>query len=117
MANPNRKILKSVILRRGDQVLLSVSTRKLVPGIEQGKLFPTDEISTDGNQWVPLGEHKQLYTWFEKFSIPPTVEAEVEDMDFDREFLVDPSSEEELSPPLLEKTLSELGKLLDDING
>ncbi len=115
-SHPPRKTLKTVILRRGDQVLISVSTRKLVPGIEQGKLFPTDEISSDGIDWVQLGEHKQLYAWFKKLSAPPTTDESSADEPLDKEFFTDGSGEEHLPPPLIERTLQEMSKLIDEIN-
>ena len=111
-----RKALKTVILRRGNQVLISVSTRKLVPGIEQGKLFPTDEISSDGIDWMPLGEHKQLYAWFKKLSAPPTTGESSADEPLDKEFFTDGSGEEHLPPPQIQKTLDEMSKLIDEIN-
>ena len=114
--NIPRKTLKTVILRRGDQVLISVSTRKLVPGIEQGKLLPTDEISSDGLDWVPLSEHKQLYAWFEKLSAPPATSENSADEPLDKEFFTDPSGEEHLPPPLIQRTLDEMSKLIDEIN-
>ncbi len=115
-SHPPRKTLKTVILRRGDQVLITVSTRKLVPGIERGKLFPTDEISSDGIDWVPLGEHKQLYTLFEKSSTPPTTDENSADEQLDRKFFTGASGEEHLPPPLIERTLEEMSKLIDEIN-
>ena len=114
--NPPRNTLKTVILRRGDEVLISVSTRKLVPGIEQGKLFPTDEISSDGLDWVPLSEHKQLYVWFEKLPAPPTTDGNSVDEPLDKEFFIDASGEEHLPPPLIQRTLDEMSKLIDEIN-
>ena len=111
-----RKTLKTVILRRGSQVLISVSTRKLVPGIEQGKLFPTDEISCDGIDWVALAEHKQLCAWFKNFSGPPATDDCSADEKLDKEFFAVPSGEEHLPPPLIERTLEEMSKLLDEIN-
>jgi hypothetical protein len=115
-SSPQRKTLKTVILRRGDQVLLSVSTRKLVPGIEKGKLFPTDEISSDGVDWVELGEHKQLHAWFEKSSQQPTIDEDSADDELDKKFFSDPSGEEHLPPPLIQRTLDEMSKLIDEIN-
>ncbi len=115
-SDPKRKTLKTVILRRGSQVLISVSTRKLVPGIEQGKLLPTDEISSDGIDWVALGEHKQLYAWFQKFADQPTTGDGSDDDKLDEEFLTDGSGEAHLPPPLIERTLEEMSKLLDEIN-
>ncbi|MDH5764065.1 MAG: hypothetical protein OEZ51_13920 [Nitrospinota bacterium] len=114
--SPQRKTLKNVILRRGEQVIVSVSTRKLVPGIEQGKLFPTDEISSDGIDWVELGEHKQLHAWFEKFSQLPTIDETAADEELDKEFFKDASGEEHLPPPLIQRTLDEMSKLIDEIN-
>lgn len=115
-SQPKRQNLKTVILRRGSQVLISVSTRKLVPGIEQGKLYPTDEISSDGIDWVALGEHKQLYAWFQKFPNPPTTEGGSDEDRLDPEFFTDGSGEEHIPPPLIERTLDEMSKLIDDIN-
>jgi len=115
-SNPQRKTLKTVILRRGEQVLLSVSTRKLVPGIEQGKLFPTDEISSDGLDWVELGEHKQLHAWFEKSSQLPTTDEGSIDDELEKEFFSDGSGEEHLPPPLIQRTMDEMSKLIDEIN-
>lgn len=114
--NPQRKTLKTVILRRGEQVLISVPTRKLVPGIEQGKLFPTDEISSDGLDWVELGEHKQLHAWFQKSSTEPTIEEGSIDVELDKKFFNDGSGEEHLPPPLIKRTLDEMSKLIDEIN-
>ena len=113
---PQRKTLKTVILRRGEQVLISVSTRKLVPGIEQGTLLPTDEISSDGLDWVELGEHKQLHAWFQKSSLEPTTEEHSVDETLDKEFFNDGSGEEHLPPPLIQRTLDEMSKLIDEIN-
>ncbi len=115
-SNPQREILKTVILRRGEQALISVSTRKLVPGIEQGKLFSTDEISSDGVDWVELGEHKQLHAWFEKSPQQPTTDEGSADDELDREFFNDGSGEEHLPPPLIQRTLDEMSKLIDEIN-
>ena len=115
-SNPQHKILKTVILRRGEQVLLSVSTRKLVPGIEQGRLFPTDEISSDGLDWVELGVHKQLHAWFQKVALEPTTDGGSADDELDKEFFSDGSSEEHLPPPLIQRTLDEMSKLIDEIN-
>ncbi len=115
-SNPQRNTLKHVILRRGGQVLISVSTRKLVSGIEQGKLLPTDEISSDGFDWVELGEHKQLHAWFEKAPLQPTTDEGSADEALDKEFFTDPSGEEHLPPPLIERTLDEMSKLIDEIN-
>ncbi len=115
-SNPQRKTLKTVILRRGEQVLISVPTRKLVPGIEQGKLFPTDEISSNGLDWVALGEHKQLYAWFENLPAPPTTDEDSADEPLDKEFFIDASGEEHLPPPLIKRTLDEMSKLIDEIN-
>jgi len=115
-SHPPRKTLKTIILRRGDQVLISVPTRKLVPGIEQGRLFPTDEISSDGIDWVQLGEHKQLYAWFKKLSAPLTTDESSADKPLDKEFFTDGSGEEHLPPPLIERTLQEMSKLIDEIN-
>ena len=114
--HPERKTLKTVILRRGEQVLISVSTRKLVPGIEQGKLFPTDEISSDGIDWVELGEHKQLHAWFQKAEQLPTIDEASSQDQLDREFFSDGSGEEHLPPPLIQRTLDEMSKLIDEIN-
>ena len=108
--------LQHVILRRGDQVLVSVSTRKLVPGIEQGKLFPTDEISSDGLEWVPLGEHRQLHAWFENSDVQPTTDESLADEPLDKEYFIDGAGEEHLPPPLIQRTLDEMSKLIDDIN-
>jgi hypothetical protein len=115
-SDPQRKTLKTVILRRGEQVLLSVSTRKLVPGIEQSKLFPTDEISTDGIDWVELGEHKQLHAWFEKAPQQPTIDEAAVNDELDKKFFSDGSGEEHLPPPLIQRTLDEMSKLIDEIN-
>ena len=115
-SSPQRKTLKTVILRRGKQVLLSVSTRKLVPGIEQGKLLPTDEISSDGLDWVELGEHKQLHAWFQKSTLEPTTDGGYDDDELDKEFFSDGSGEEHLPPPLIQRTLDEMSKLIDEIN-
>lgn len=115
-SNPQRKTLKTVILRRGEQVLLSVSTRKLVPGIEQSKLLPTDEISSDGLNWVELGEHKQLYAWFQKSALEPTIDEDLVNDELDKEFFSDGSGEEHLPPPLIQRTLDEMSKLIDEIN-
>ena len=115
-SDPKRQTLKTVILRRGSQVLISVSTRKLVPGIEQGKLFSTDEISSDGIDWVELGGHKQLHAWFEKFADLPTTDGGSMDEKLDKEFFTDGSGEEHLPPPLIKRTLEEMSKLIDEIN-
>lgn len=115
-SNPQPNTLKRVILRRGGQVLISVSTRKLVSGIEQGKLLPTDEISSDGFDWVELGEHKQLRVWFEKASTPPTPDEDSAGEALDQEFFTDASGEEHLPPPQIERTLDEMSKLIDEIN-
>jgi hypothetical protein len=117
-SNPQRKTLKTVILRRGKQVLLSVSTRKLVPGIEQSKLLPTDEISSDGLDWVELGEHKQLHAWFQRSALEPTIDIDEgsADEELDKEFFKDSSGEEHLPPPLIQRTLDEMSKLIDEIN-
>jgi hypothetical protein len=115
-SSPQRKTLRTVILRRGEQVLLSVSTRKLVPGIEQAKLFPTDEISSDGLDWVELGEHKQLHAWFQKSDQLPTIDENSVDYKLDKEFFSDGSGEEHLPPPLIQRTLDEMSKLIDEIN-
>ena len=115
-SHSQRKTLKTVILRRGEQVLISVSTRKLVPGIEQGKLFPTDEISSDGLDWVELGEHKQLHAWFQKAEQLPTTDEDSADDELDKEFFKDDSGEEHLPPPLIQRTLDEMSKLIDEIN-
>jgi hypothetical protein len=115
-SHPQRQTLKTVILRRGEQVLLSVSTRKLVPGIEQGKLYSTDEISSDGLDWVELGVHKQLHAWFQKAALQPTTDESSADDELDKEFLSDGSGEEHLPPPLIQRTLDEMSKLIDEIN-
>ena len=115
-SQPQRNTLKTVILRRGNQVLISVSTRKLVPGIEQGKLIPTDEISSDGVDWVRVGEHKQLYAWFQKFDKQPLTDEDSEDDLLDEQFFSDGSGEEHIPPPLIERTLEEMSKLIDEIN-
>ncbi len=115
-SSPQRKTLQTVILRRGEQVLISVPTRKLVPGIEQGKLFPTDEISSDGLDWVELGEHRQLHAWFQKSALEPTIEEGSIDAELDKKFFNDGSGEEHLPPPLIKRTLDEMSKLIDEIN-
>jgi hypothetical protein len=115
-SNPQRKTLKVVILRRGEQVLISVPTRKLVPGIELGKLFLTDEISSNGLDWVALGEHKQLHTWFQRSALEPTTDEGSVDDELDKEFFNDGSGEEHLPPPLIKRTLDEMSKLIDEIN-
>lgn len=115
-SQPGRNTLKTVILRRGSQVLISVSTRKLVPGIEQGKLFPTDEISSDGIDWVALGEHKQLYAWFQKLADQPTTDGGSDEDALDEKFFAGKAEEQHLPPPLIERTLDEMSKLIDEIN-
>ncbi|PIQ96023.1 MAG: hypothetical protein COV67_11870 [Nitrospinae bacterium CG11_big_fil_rev_8_21_14_0_20_56_8] len=88
--------LATVLIRRGDKVVKDVPARALIPNIRIGKLHGSDEISATGERWVRLDRHTQLAHYFRAGG--------------DRE-------SKPLSPPGVDRQLSELAGMLQDLNG
>ena len=85
---------KRVSIRRSGKVVRGVLTQSLVSEIRQGRLKENDEISADEKCWVRLDRHYQL----SKF------------------FVARPLSPPEDLPSDLDQSLTELSKILKDIN-
>ncbi|MCH7499237.1 MAG: hypothetical protein IH886_04405 [Nitrospinae bacterium] len=64
--------MKTVKIRRGNQVKNNIPPQGLVDQIKKGKLKNSDEISSDGNKWIRLDQHPQLAKYFKSQSIPNT---------------------------------------------
>ena len=103
-----KKPVKVVMVRRGDITTSNVPTQKLRTFIRKRVLLGTDEISSDGKNWIRVDRHYQLRNYF-----------------LNEDSLNDPvktksvfSAESEFSerPPDIENDLKEVVKLLKDIN-
>ena len=83
-----------VAIRRSGRVVRNVLTQALISDIKRGRFEKDDEISADEKNWVRLDQHCQLAGYFptEHSSIP-----------------------ENLSPDI-GKRLTELSKMLKDLN-
>ncbi|MBC8284909.1 MAG: hypothetical protein H8E32_13920 [Nitrospinae bacterium] len=67
MTNTSSNVqFKSVFLRRGIEIEEKYPVQALVRGIEKGELLVIDQISSDGENWINLGQHKQLAKFFSK---------------------------------------------------
>lgn len=118
--------LIAVMIRRGNRVVKGIPTKMLVPYIEGKKLLRTDSISGDGDQWTRLDEHFQLAKYFKDETsskvlrdapspFPQEEDAELEEdpicLDEGEDSVVRPSR-----PPKFENQLTELAKMLKDLN-
>lgn len=56
--------MKTVRIRRGNQVKNNIPPQGLVDQIKKGKLKNSDEISSDGKKWIRLDQHPQLTNYF-----------------------------------------------------
>lgn len=62
-----------VFLRTSKGTENDFSARELVPGIQNGDLIGSDEISPDGNKWIRLDMHPQLKSLFSPTQNEPAV--------------------------------------------
>jgi hypothetical protein len=108
------KLLNTVMLRRGSQILTKISTRSLVPGIRSGKLFRSDEFSGDGQHWIALGRHHQLSRLFPVNPDPDEQKELGAGLHFFDEDEEQPLFE--TPPPHIENQLHQLADMLRDIN-
>ena len=85
---------KRVSIRRSGEVVRDVLTQSLVSKIRQGRLKEDDEISADEKCWGRLDQHYQLAKFFSEKSC----------------------STSETLPIEIKQNLTELSKLLKDLN-
>ena len=85
---------KHVSIRRSGKVVRNVLTQSLVSEIKQGRLKETDEISADEKYWIRLNQHYQLAKFFSEKTC----------------------SASETLPIEIKQNLTELSKLLKDLN-
>ena len=87
-------LYRQVSIRRSGRVVRNVLTQSLISDIKQGRFKKDDEISADEKNWVRLDQHYQLAGYFP----------------------AEHSSASENSPPDMDKRLTELSKMLKDLN-
>ena len=93
-ASTSQFIHKRVSIRRSGKVVRNVLTHSLISEIRQGRLKEDDEISADEKLWVRLDRHYQLSRFFNAKQ----------------------SSADESLPPDTDQRLTELSKMLRDLN-
>ena len=105
----NKKPVKVVMVRRGGITTTNVPTQKLLTFIEKKALLGTDEISSDGKNWVRIDRHYQLRKFF-----PEKIEENIPKVNRSEH-----TGELEVSeiPADIKNKFKQVADLLNEING